>query len=174
MIPMTETGKTARMTASHQKRGPLKIRSVSHLFFIFGLLLRLWYSVNMVCCCTRRRSRWSHTTRSCWWHLSTLIRAIVAICWRETWRRSCTHWDCTFPVPRWTHTHTQMIMSIVCIWICASLILSLIQFTFTPLKFLFFLSGDFYIQMNCHVDLWLFPDKEAVKQTSGQRVLLLP
>lgn len=52
-----------------------------------------------------------------------------------------------------TQTHTQMIMSIVCIWICASLILSLIQFTFTPLMFLFFLSGDFYIQMNCHVDL---------------------
>lgn len=43
---MTETGKTARMTASRQKRGPLKTRLVG--YFVVDVLLRHLYSVNMV------------------------------------------------------------------------------------------------------------------------------
>lgn len=42
---MTETGKTARMTASRQKKGPLKTRLVGYGCSMF---LRHWCSVNMV------------------------------------------------------------------------------------------------------------------------------
>lgn len=38
------------------------------------------YCKRVCCCYTRRRNRWLHTTRSCWWRSSTLTKATVAIC----------------------------------------------------------------------------------------------
>lgn len=115
MIPMTETGGTAKKIASHRETASLKIR------LVLGRFLNMYiYTADtfLLCFYTRRRSRWSRITRSCSWRLCTLTRATVVICWKGTWRRSCTRWDCTFHVRRWTNcTHSYLQSSLLVLWI---------------------------------------------------------